>query len=396
MLNKKLRIYTYIGAVFMAAYSSLPAYINSSFLANYIPETKIGFLYAFTSIITIILMISTPRLISHFGNRKVLFWLTVISFLSILPIAGPMFGYTPTIFVALGAFSLYIILGYLVRYVLDVYLENISTDQGTGLIRGVYSTFYNLAWLVSPFLAGYLASTGNYGLVYGLAGTILIPLLLIITLGLKETSCPHCVVPGASVWASLKNIWGKRIPEAGNIHRILVVDFLLNFFYAVMVVYMPLYLHNHVGLSWEQIGLTFTVMLLPFVLFELPLGRIADKYLGEKEILIGGILIIVASTIACSFLNTTNWVLWAILLFITRTGAASIEIMKETYLFKKISGKDSGIVALSRISVPFSYLLGPIFVSLILTSFEFKYIFICLGLVMLLGFKFAWDLVDTK
>lgn len=396
MLNKRLRIYTYIGAVFMAAYSSLPAYINSSFLSQYIPEARIGFLYAFTSTITIILMIATPRMISHWGNKKVLLWLSIFSLFSIIPIALPIFGYVPTIFVALSAFSLYIILGYLVRYVLDVYLENISNNQGTGLIRGVYMTFYNFAWLVSPFAAANLASTGNFGLVYGAAGVILIPLILIIIFGLQETKCLNCVVPGASVWTSLKNIWGKKIPEANNIRRILIIDFLLNFFYAVMVVYMPLYLHNHIGLSWEQIGLAFTLMLLPFVLFELPLGRISDKWLGEKEILIGGLLIIVASTIACSYLNTTNWLIWAILLFFTRTGAASIEIMKETYLFKKISGKDSGIVALSRINVPFSYLLGPVFVSLILTSFEFRYIFVGLGLVMIIGLKYAWDLVDTK
>lgn len=396
MLNKKLRLYTYIGAVFMAAYSSLPAYVNSSFLSTYIPETKIGFLYAFTSTITIILIIFTPRMIGRWGNKKVLLCLSIFSLFSIIPLTFPIWGYSPTIFSALSAFSLYIILGYLVRYVLDVYLENISDNKGTGLIRGVYMTFYNFAWLVSPFIAANLASTGNFGLVYGVAGVILIPLILIISFGLKETSCPHCVVPGASVWKSLKNIWGKKIPEANNIRRILIIDFLLNFFYAVMVVYMPLYLHNHIGLAWSEIGLAFTIMLLPFVLFELPLGRIADKYLGEKEILIGGILIIVFSTIACSYLDTTNWIFWAVLLFITRVGASSIEIMKETYLFKKISGKDSGIVALSRISVPFSYLLGPIFVSLILMYFDFRYIFVGLGLVMLLGLKYAWDLVDTK
>ncbi|MFA6476485.1 MAG: MFS transporter [Candidatus Paceibacterota bacterium] len=396
MLNKKLRLYTYIAAIFMAAESSLPAYVNSSFLAKYIPETKIGFLYAFTSIVTIILMIFTPRLIAHFGNKKILLWLSIFSLLSIIPIALPIWGYDPTIFTALSAFSLYIILGYLVRYVLDVYLENISDNQGTGLIRGVYMTFYNFAWLISPFLAASLVTDGNYGLVYGVAGAILIPLILIIIFGLKETNCPNCVVPGASVWVSLKNIWGKKIPEANNIRRILIIDFLLNFFYAVMVVYMPLYLHNHIGLPWSEIGLTFTIMLLPFVLFELPLGRIADKYLGEKEILVGGIIIIALSTMACSYLTTTNWLIWAALLFITRTGAASIEIMKETYLFKKISGKDSGIIAISRINVPFSYLMGPVFVSLILMYFEFKYIFLALGIIIILGLKYAWDLVDTK
>jgi MFS family permease len=131
-------------------------------------------------------------------------------------------------------------------------------------------------------------------------------------------------------------------------------------------------------------------------LFELPLGKIADKWFGEKEILIGGTIIISLSTMACSFLLIPNWIFWAILLFITRTGAATVEIMKETYLFKKIDAVDTGIISLSRINVPFSYLVGPVFVSLVLLVLDFKYVFLLLGIIMLLGLKQAWKLKDTK
>ena len=44
-------------------------------------------------------------------------------------------------------------------------------------------------------------------------------------------------------------------------------------------------------------------MLLPFVLFELPLGKVADKWLGEKEIMFGGVLITALATGACFFLT---------------------------------------------------------------------------------------------
>lgn len=396
MLNKKLRFFTYFGALFMAAYSSLPAYINSSFLTTFIQEKNIGWLYAVTSIITIILMIMTPRLIARWGNKKILLYLIIFSLFSTIPLASSIFGQAPILAVALSAFSFYIILGYLSRYVLDVYLENVSDNDGAGSIRGIYMTFYNSAWLVSPLIVAYLMSKGNYGLVYATAGLMLIPFIIIIIFKLKETNCSKCPNLERSVWSSLKNILGKKIPEANNIRRILIIDFLLNFFYAVMVVYMPLYLRNHIGLSWENIGLTFTFMLIPFVLFELPLGKIADKWLGEKEILIGGIVIITMATIACSYLQTPNWILWAIILFITRTGASSIEIMKETYLFKKISGADTGIVALSRINVPLSYLTGSAFVSVFLIFFDLRFIFLGLGLIMALGLKQAWGLVDTR
>lgn len=390
MNSKKLRIYTYIGAVFMAAYSSIPAYTNSSFLKGFLGEEGIGWLYALTSFITIILMLVTPRLIKRFGNRNVLISLITLSLLSVIPLAFP----TLKVIHTLTAFGIYLTLGYLTRYTLDVYLENVSEDKGTGLIRGVYLTFYNFAWLVSPLLAAHLASQGSYNLVYGVAGLALIPLLLIAIFGLKENT--QIKTDSSTVWQELKYLWTNKSQTASNIKDILAIDFLLNFFYAVMVVYMPLYLHDHIGLDWSSIGLTFTIMLLPFVLFELPLGKIADKWLGEKEILIGGIIIMALSTMATSFLLVPNWILWAIILFLTRTGASTIEIMKETYLFKKIDGVDTGIISLSRVSVPLSYLIGPIFVSVILSCLNFKYIFLLLGAVMLISLKFASNLKDTK
>jgi MFS family permease len=390
MNSKKLRIYTYVGAVFMAAYSSIPAYINSSFLAKFLGEKGIGLLYAITSFITIALMLVTPRLIKRFGNKNVLLGFVGLSIVSVLPLAYP----TLKVIHTLTAFGIYIILGYLTRYALDVYLENVSEDKKTGLIRGLYMTFYNLAWLASPLLAAYLASQGSYSLVYAVAGVALIPLFFIVLFALKENR--DIKTDSSTVWQEIKYLHTDKTQTARNIKDILAIDLLLNFFYAVMVVYMPLYLNAHIGLSWSIIGLIFTIMLLPFVLFELPLGKIADKWLGEKEILIGGLIIIALSTMATFFLATSNWILWAIILFLTRTGAATIEIMKETYLFKKLDGTDTGIISLSRINVPFSYLLGPIFVSLILITLDFKYIFLFLGLVMLLGLKFALNLKDTK
>ncbi len=393
MNTKKLRLYTYLGAIFMAGYSSIPAYINSSFLKSFLSEKGIGWLYAGGSLITIILMLIMPKLIRQFGNRNILIGLTSLSILSVLPLAYPALKVIPT----LTAFGVYMVLGYLTRYTLDVYLENVSENKKTGLIRGLYLTFYNLAWLASPLIATYLVTQGSYNLVYGVAGLALIPLLLISIFEFKEIApTPSSTLFSSSAWQEIKYLWSSQTKLSDNIKNILIIDFLLNFFYAIMVIYMPLYLHDYIGLSWSAIGLAFTIMLLPFVLFELPLGQIADRWLGEKEILIGGIIIISLSTIATTFLILPSWILWAFILFLTRTGASAVEIMKETYLFKKIDGADTGIISLSRINVPLSYLIGPVFVSLVLMWLDFKFIFLLLGLIMFLTLKPAWRLKDTK
>ena len=298
-------------------------------------------------------------------------------------------------FLILAGFTVYYALGFQIRYNLDVYLENISDDKNTGTIRGIFYTFYNLAWFASPFLAGILSKGENYSNVYLAASFSLLPFIALVAILFSESKSVRYDKHG--VWDDLRILFRSRRLEDKDIRRILAVDFVLNLFYAVMVVYMPIYLHEYIGLSWPEIGLVFSIMLLPFVLFELPLGRLADRKFGEKEFLLAGIAVCGLSTLVIPFLETDYWVWWAIILFMTRVGAATMEITKECYLFKKIDGENTGIISLARINVPFSYLVGPIFATLILLAFDMHMIFLVLGGVMVTaGWHFGSRIRDTK
>src|SRR5690606_23149335 len=123
----------------------------------------------------------------------------------------------------------------------------------------------------------------------------------------------------------------RELKNYPDILRIVRVDFVLRFFYAWMVIYTPLYLHNYIGLEWSSIGVIFTIMLIPFALFELPLGTLADRVYGEKEILIAGLAIMSISTISLFFITSSAFVVWSVALFLTRVGASAVEIMSETY-----------------------------------------------------------------
>lgn len=373
----------------MAIANSFPAYINSTYLSKFISERGLSLIFAISSFLAIICMMNIPRLIRRFGNIFTIVSLSLLNILALLPLV-----FSSSTSLILAAFVCYYALSLLIRYALDVYLENFSEDKNTGLIRGVYMTFYNLAWLISPFLSALLVADNGYWKTYGIAALSMIPLITISLVFLTESK--KTKDDNHSLWQELKYLWRQKDQDAKSLSNILIIDFFLNFFYAVMVIYMPLYLHEHIGLPWKEIGLAFTIMLLPFVLFELPLGTLADRKTGEKELLLAGTVVIGLSTILASFLQSSNWLIWATLLFLTRVGAATIEMMKETYLFKKIDAADTGILSISRINVPFSYLVGPIFASLIIFVFGFKYIFLFLGLVMLLSLKFACKLKDTK
>ncbi|HOH11438.1 MAG TPA: MFS transporter [Candidatus Paceibacterota bacterium] len=387
--QKTLILFTYLCGLTMTFSFAFPGYVNSTFLENFVGEKWVGFIFAIGALLSVILMSQISKLIKAYGNIKVLVSSAALAIFVLILLA-----LAKSVTVIISTFIIYYCLGFFIRYTLDVYLENISDDKNTGLIRGFYLTFLNTAWLISPFLASRLVVNGDFWKIYVVAAMSLLPLIAIASVFLYEQK--DLKYDGQSIFPQLKRLWRGENQTDRCIRRILIVDFLLCLFYAVMVIYMPLYLHEHLGLPWNELGLVFTIMLVPFVILELPLGRIADRWMGEKEILMGGLVITGLSTSVLAFIPSASWLVWAGLLFITRVGAAGIEVMKEAYLFKKIDGSDTSLISLSRIIVPFSYLIGPLFVSLILLFFDFNYVFFFLGLLVLSGLFFTAKLKDTK
>lgn len=388
--KKYLRLLTYLSGFFLTIHMAFPSYFNAQFLGQFIKTDQIGIIYAISAILTILLIINVPKLIRKIGLSKTISLITILDLLAVIPVA-----FIKNPWVILTFFIIYYSLGFIVRYVLDIYLEKISDNRNTGDIRGIFLSFTNIAFLISPFLAGTLIADRGFSVIFIISAIALLPVIYLSLFQLKEQES-HRQVKNRHVFSALKRLWSNKSLATKNIRNILCVDFLLNLFYSIMVVYTAIYLEQTIGLNKENIGIIFTAMLLPFVLFEFPLGKLADKYLGEKEILSAGFVIIGLATISISFTNVATVWLWAFILFMTRTGASAIEIMKETYLFKKITEDDTDILSISRNMQPISYIIGPLSVSIFITFFDLKYIFLALGLIMLFGLRYSLVLTDTK
>jgi MFS family permease len=222
-----------------------------------------------------------------------------------------------------------------------------------------------------------------------MATILLIPLLYIFWSNFKNRKDP--IYENFKTIDTLKQIWKKK-----DLFDILVDHFLLNFFYGWMVIYMPIYLHEYIGFSWSQIGIVFSIMLLPFLIFQLPLGELADKKYGEKEFLIFGFVVMAVATLLIPRLHQADVVLWSVLLFMTRIGASFVELASEAYFFKKISSKDTDFIALFRMFRVLPYIIVP---PIAILSFSFLGIgnsFIVLGLIMFIGLRYAFYITDTK
>lgn len=381
-ISRALFVLYLVGFLF-ALNQALPAYINSTFLASFATEKSVGVIYTIASAITVVLFFLLPRLLRQFGNYRLAFWLFILDIVSMLGLASAR-----SFWAAVGFFVCVFVVTFLSTFTLDIFLESNSRDSYTGSIRGVYMTIINNAWVFAPLLAGLILTDGDYWKIYLTGAFLILPALFLLRGGFKKFKNPP--YRSVAIWSTLKTIWRQQ-----DLFRIFSVSFLLGFFYTWMIIYTPIYLHQHLGFSWQTIGLIFTIMLLPFVLTEAPLGKLADKKWGEKEILSIGLVIMALSTGALTFVNSTSIVLWAALLFTTRIGASAVEIMSETYFFKKVQSSQADIISLYRATRPAAYIVGPLVASVLFVFIDFKMIFLALGIIMLGGLWFSLRLRDT-
>ena len=73
-----------------------------------------------------------------------------------------------------------------------------------------------------------------------------------------------------------------------------------------------------------------------------------------------------------------------------------VEIMSETYFFKKIDRTDSELISIFRYTSPLAYLIGPLLATIILQMFSYQILFATLSVIVLLGTYFSHEIKDTK
>lgn len=384
-LKLKFAKRTFVLSFLFAWNVALTAYINSTFLGNVLSAELIGFVFALGAILTLIGLEWIPNLLKKEGNVRTTSLLILLSVASLL---GLHMSETLPVGMIVFLFVIYNSTNSLVAYCFDLFFEHFSHKETVGRERGLYLTVTNFAWLLAPLLSGFLISNAGFTFLYGIVGIIVSITGIIVVTGFKNFVDPN--YDNVPVFKLLFSFDRER-----NILHIITINFLLQFFYAWMVVYTPLYLSQELGLSFGAIGIIFTIMLLPFVLIQFPVGWFADKLWGEKELLAIGFLIIVGSTLAIPYVPN-KLVLLGGILFLTRVGASMIEVMSETYFFKKVNEKEPKVLSLYRLMTPVAFILGPISGGLIIHYFGFEPLFAILASLLLIGIILSLRLHDTK
>jgi len=363
----------YVLSFLFSLHIALSAYINSTFLLKIISEKYVGILFTISSLVTLLLLSKSVNLLKHFGNRKFILWSLIVNMISLVGMIVSKDPYViGTSFVTLTATNTLII------FSIDIFIEHFGDPKTIGKIRGLYLTVINVAWMLCPLITAFLIEKeGGYISIYILSFIATIVMTIGLFFSIRTFNDKQYIkTPFMATYNYLKT----------NHHMLAItmINFILQFFFALMVVYTSIYLHNHIGLGWDDIGVIFTIMLTPFIIFGLPIGILIDKYHFKKRTLLYiGIIIMSVATFSMSFITTDSIALWALVLFMTRMGASITETTSEVYFFTHIKEEDTYLLSVFRDMTPVAYIFAPLIGTVILLFLPLKFIFAILGIIIL-------------
>lgn len=332
--RNKLLVVTYMLTLLFALHYGIPLYATSSYLHQYFGASWVSALYMIGSMGALFMSMSVAKYIKRFHTYQFTAGLVVAEIVTTI-----LFALSDNIFLIALFFIIHFTLQSLLYVCLNVFVESFSKHAETGSIRGLFLALFNMGILISPLVGGSLLSRGSFAALYIVAAIILIPFLYFLHKYLSHVKEPayHTI----DMAGAFKVAWRNR-----NIRAALISVLIVQCFYAVMIIYSPLYLAT-IGVPLTiYLSFILPLALIPLVLLPYELGLLADTRFGEKEILIIGLLILVVTTFLCVIVTSSDPRIWMLIFLVSRIGASFVETMAYTYYFKKVGPEDTSLTAL--------------------------------------------------
>ena len=386
IVKNKLLVVSYLLTLLYALHYGIPLYATSSYLHQYFNSSAVSMLYMLGSIAALIGSISVAKYMRKFHTYGFTTGIVVAEITSVIA-----FGLTSNPLFLGIFFVVHFLLQTLLYICLNVFIESFSKHAETGSIRGLFLTLLNIGILISPIVSGAILTVASFSALYIVSACLLIPFIILVRMYLYHIKEP--AYETVDMFQALRVGWKNK-----NIRAALVAEFVVQAFYATMIIYSPIYL--------ATLGIPLTVYLsaiLPFALIPLvvlpyELGYLADSKWGEKELLIGGLLLLAFTVFLCVIVTSSNPIVWVIILLLSRIGAACVETMAFTYYFKKVGPEDASLTALFSNTLSFATitvgLLGVAIAPFLVARPQLM--FIILGCGILWSISYIIPMKDTR
>jgi len=333
------------------------------------PDAYAGLVISVGGLIAVVSFPFLPRLVAHYGAQQLTLIFATIEMITLVALAAVPSGIAGAIFIIIA-----IAIQPFISYQLDLLLEAVDVERDmVGRIRTIFLTAWNFGALAAPLLLGaLLVNSNDYTRVFIAAAAVLIPFVVLFA----ARSLPKKAPPKLSHMQDTL----VCISHDPDLAAVTFAHFLLYLFYIWAPIYVPVYLHTVLGITWSDLGWMFSVMLIPYALVEYPAGWAADRFTGDKTLMFAGFLIAGAALASFGILTSaSSLTLILIILVSSRVGAALIESMTEEHFFRRISEQDINSMSVFRGIWPLANVIGPIVGSLILFYGNFQIFFLLTG-----------------
>jgi MFS family permease len=358
-----------IGNFFFSIFSALITFILLPFLSQFMPSAYAGFVVAGSSLVALILFPLLPHAVERFGAKQIALSFALIEMAALFALAA-----APGFLTSILLIAVTIAVQPLLSYEFDLLLEATVDDNSTqGRVRTLFRTAWNIAGLAAPLLLGAILVNSNaYGHVFIAAAAMLAPIVVFFS----ANRLPRGPAPR---YAHMQDTL-VRIARNRDLAAVTFGNFCLYLFLAWAPLYTPIYLHNILGISWATLGWMFSVMLVPYVLIEYPAGLIADRFIGDKELMLAGFLIAGGGLAALALLTPHTSILSIlIVLLVSRVGGALADAMVDAHFFRRVNKRDINSVSIFRGVWPLAYIVAPVIASLLLLYGSYPFFFLCTG-----------------
>ncbi len=386
IIKNRLLVVTYLLTILYALHYGIPLYATSTYLHQFFNSAWVSAIYMLGSLAALIGSMSVARYMRRFHSYGFTFAVVVAEILTVIA-----FGITENPFFIAELFIAHFLLQTLLYICLNIFIESFSKHAETGSIRGLFLALLNIGILISPVVGGAILTLASFKMLYIVSALTLVPFLVLVKIYLYHIEEP--AYERVNMLQALRTAWRNK-----NIRAALVAEFTVQAFYAVMIIYSPLYLGT-LGISLTTyLGVILPFALIPLVVLPYELGYLADSKWGEKELMIGGLLILATTVFLSVVVTSSNPTVWMLIFLVSRIGAACVETMAFAYYFKKIGPEDASLTAVftNTLSVAtitvgaIGALIGPLLVT------RPQLMFVILGVGILWSVAYVLPMKDTR
>ena len=362
----KLSIISLIFTIGIAGFNSVWSVYLKSFGVT---DSNVGFIAGGFVLISLIFSFYSTIILEKFSNVKIIIYSLIILTLSLIGVSF------------VSTLSLFLLIWIIVT------CSKILNDEAFGILfvdksnnkdleknEGLKFTLANVGWFFGPLIIGLVLLKFSERYVFAVTGIIiLISLFSFLKLNIKSKFKKRIKID-SDILKNLKDYFTDMN---------LVIPYIMacgvKIWWGLVFIFVPLLIIKN-GYSISVVGFFVSAVIIPLILFEYKIGKIAISF-GFKKLFFIGFLILSILCVVMFYLD--NFLMILALLVLANAPVALIEPIQNSYFFRQVKKIDEEkYFPIFSTSTATGSLIAHFSIAIVLLFFSDKYIFLLMAVFM--------------